>query len=300
MGLLGSTSAIGTALGPVLGGLLLEVFGWRAIFVVNVPLSVLAAALLLRYAPNDPPRIVSARPAMAWSSEVAAGLGASLLVATVLMATLVVGPFYLAHTLRLEAGLVGVVMAAGPIVAALTGVPAGRLVDRFGAAKATLVGLGGLGAGTIALSAMPQTVGIFGYVAPLAILTAGYALFQTANNTAVMQAAGVEQGGLVSGALNLARNLGLIAGAAGMSELFTLGVGSTDMTTASADAVATGMKLTFAVATALVVLAFGIVSRPSRAWLRAAACMVALTAVRPALAQDAPLGKLDVRNSRRS
>ena len=38
MGLLGTMSAIGTALGPSLGGVLIAGFGWRAIFLVNVPL----------------------------------------------------------------------------------------------------------------------------------------------------------------------------------------------------------------------------------------------------------------------
>ncbi|MBL9023972.1 MAG: MFS transporter [Myxococcales bacterium] len=296
MGLLGSTSAVGTALGPALGGLLIDLFGWRALFLVNVPLALLAALLVARYAPADRRRAAAARPEIVWSAELAAGLGATLLVATVLMSTLVVGPFYLAHALQLEAGLVGVVMAAGPIVAALTGVPAGRLVDRFGAQKATLAGLGGVGIGAASLVTMPGSLGTVGYVAPLVVLTAGYALFQTANNTAVMQAVGAEQGGLASGALNLARNLGLIAGAAGMSEVFSLGVGSNDMATAPAAAVATGMKTTFAFATGLVILAFAIVSRRSRGWLRAAACVAVLIAARPALAQDAPLGKLELRS----
>ncbi|RUV09783.1 MFS transporter, partial [Mesorhizobium sp. M7A.T.Ca.TU.009.01.3.1] len=45
MGLLGAMSAIGTTLGPSLGGLLIAGFGWRAIFLVNVPLGVLTFAL---------------------------------------------------------------------------------------------------------------------------------------------------------------------------------------------------------------------------------------------------------------
>ena len=40
MGLLGTTSAIGTALGPSLGGVLIAALGWRAIFLVNVPLGI--------------------------------------------------------------------------------------------------------------------------------------------------------------------------------------------------------------------------------------------------------------------
>ena len=42
MGLLGTMSAIGTALGPSLGGVLIAGAGWRAIFLVNVPLMVAA------------------------------------------------------------------------------------------------------------------------------------------------------------------------------------------------------------------------------------------------------------------
>ena len=44
MGLLGTTSAIGTALGPSLGGALIAGLGWRAIFLVNVPLGAARAA----------------------------------------------------------------------------------------------------------------------------------------------------------------------------------------------------------------------------------------------------------------
>ena len=53
MGLLGTMSAIGTALGPSLGGVLIAGLGWRAIFLVNVPLGVLTFLLAHRYLPPD-------------------------------------------------------------------------------------------------------------------------------------------------------------------------------------------------------------------------------------------------------
>ncbi|MDQ6877551.1 MAG: MFS transporter, partial [Candidatus Dormibacteraeota bacterium] len=53
MGLLGSTSAIGTALGPTLGGVLIAGLGWPAIFLINVPLGLLALILAYRYLPID-------------------------------------------------------------------------------------------------------------------------------------------------------------------------------------------------------------------------------------------------------
>ncbi len=42
MGLLGTMSAIGTALGPSLGDFLIAGLGWRSIFILNVPLGLFA------------------------------------------------------------------------------------------------------------------------------------------------------------------------------------------------------------------------------------------------------------------
>ncbi len=53
MGLLGTMSALGTALGPSLGGVLIVGFGWPAIFLVNVPLGLMNLLLALRYLPVD-------------------------------------------------------------------------------------------------------------------------------------------------------------------------------------------------------------------------------------------------------
>ena len=53
MGLLGTMSAIGTALGPSLGGVLIAGLGWRAIFLVNLPLGILTFPLAHRYLPVD-------------------------------------------------------------------------------------------------------------------------------------------------------------------------------------------------------------------------------------------------------
>jgi MFS family permease len=187
--------------------------------------------------------------------QLSASLAMSLLVATVMMATLVVGPFYLAHALGLDAALVGLVMSVGPLLAALTAVPAGRIADRFGAHRMATVGLLGMSAGALMLSILPETLGISGYLAPIAILTASYALFQTANNTAVMTHASPDQRGAISGMLNMSRNLGLITGASVMGAVFTLASATTEISTAHPDAVAGGMRITFAVAAALIVVA---------------------------------------------
>lgn len=67
------------------------------------------------------------------------------------MATLVVGPFYLSGILGLSLVQTGLVMSVGPAVSALAGAPAGRLVDRFGAAAVAFCGLSGLITGASAM-----------------------------------------------------------------------------------------------------------------------------------------------------
>jgi MFS family permease len=317
MGLLGSLSAVGTALGPALGGLLVARFGWQAVFVAQVPVAGLALWFVGRHPPA--PRTASAgaagRPPFdtagtlllalalgayalamtlergrfgpaamglllaavlgAWAFVVVearvasplvrlallqdpalrAGLIASGLVSTVVMATLVVGPFYLAHGMGLGMAQTGVALSVGPAVAALAGVPSGRLVDRYGAPRMVLAGLGAMAAAALAVCLAPVGWGVGGYVAPLAVLTAAYALFQAANNTAVMAQAGAAQRGVVSGLLNLSRNLGLVTGASAMGAVFAWSAGAAQDMAAHPAAVVTGMQATFGVATGLVALA---------------------------------------------
>jgi hypothetical protein len=63
---------------------------------------------------------------------------------------------------------------------------------------------------------------------------------------------------VVSGLLNLSRNLGLITGVSAMGAVFALAVASHAADTAQPEAVAAGMRTTYAVATALLVVALAI------------------------------------------
>lgn len=318
IGLLGTMSAIGTALGPSLGGILIYGLGWPAIFFINLPLGVLAVYLAKRFLPDDPHRetpehrsfdlpgslllaVTLAAYALAMTlgrgdfnwlnvlllifavgtgslffvaearakfpliqlsmfrhQALSTSLAMSLIVSTVMMATLVVGSFYLHQALGLDTAIVGLVMSVGPLVAALSATPAGHLADRLGTHRMTISGLIGMLAGASSLSLLPTTLGIPGYITPLVALTGSYALFQTANNTAVMTGALPEQHGVISGMLNLSRNLGLITGASVMGALFSLASSTSEFASASPDAVATGMRITFAIASVLLLGALAI------------------------------------------
>lgn len=280
MGLLGTMSALGTASGPLCGGLLIAWVGWRAIFWSAAIVAVLTFLLARRYlpreaAPTQPKTaafdlrgaallmltlaayalgvtmgrdgfgLINAALLLAaalgallfvwWEARTAAplvqlamfadprlraGLAASLLVSTVMMATLVVGPYYLAHGLALNAAAAGLVIGLGPLASAAAATPAGRAVDRFGAQRMTAVGLAVAAIGALGLAAAPAWPNVAGYAVAIVILTSGYSLFQTANNAAVMCGIPSDRRGVTAGLLNLSRNLGLITGASAMGALY--------------------------------------------------------------------------------
>lgn len=55
MGVLSLAAVSTAAVGPFVGGVLTGAFGWHSIFAVNVPLALLAAALILLWIPRDEP-----------------------------------------------------------------------------------------------------------------------------------------------------------------------------------------------------------------------------------------------------
>lgn len=109
--------------------------------------------------------------------------------------------------------------------------------------------------GAFALCVLPGLFGLAGYVAGIVVLTPGYQLFQAANNTAVMKDVHASRRGVVSGLLSLSRNLGLITGASLMGAVFAFASTTNDVTTAAPEALAAGMRFTFAVAAILIVVA---------------------------------------------
>ncbi|CNB66968.1 MFS transporter [Yersinia intermedia] len=317
MGILGSVSAVGTALGPSVGGMLINEFGWPAMFLVNIPLGLLALFLLSRYLPApsslaidnnglrkshggfDPLGMLLLgltlalyalamtlghgtfgtlnvvlllgavigiglfvrveknatfpliQTAMLRHSRLRSALIVSALVTTIMMATLVVGPFYLSRAFAMSTQWVGLSMSAGPIVAALIGIPAGYLVDRLGAQMMVIIGLTAITTGAIALSMLGPVAGLPGYILPVCMITAGYAIFQAANNTLVIKSVGAQQRGIASGMLNLSRNLGLITGASVMGAIFAFASAQQDIQLSTVEHITQGMQFTYRIAALL-------------------------------------------------
>ncbi|MCT9979221.1 MFS transporter [Acinetobacter sp. I-MWF] len=255
MGMLGTISALGTALGPVLGGFLLVVSGWQSIFGLQFILAGIAIILARVLLPNDYiKKEIPALTSLQTDQNITPNLMVNSLVAAVMMTTLVIGPFYLSLGLNLDQIQVGLIMGIGPVVAILSGIPSGRLVDRWGSRYIVITGLIFLIIGSSMLAILPKLMGISGYIMPIIILTSGYQLFQAANNTMTLADVPKARQGMVSGLLSLSRNMGLIIGASVMGAIFSFGVGTNQLNQATALAIIDGMQFTFICAGALMVV----------------------------------------------
>ena len=74
VGVWAAAGSISAAVGPVLGGWLIDTVGWRAIFLINLPLAAVAAALALIAVERDPKPSVGARLDFAGAALVTAAL----------------------------------------------------------------------------------------------------------------------------------------------------------------------------------------------------------------------------------
>lgn len=246
IGWLATMSAIGTAGGPSLGGFILGQTSWRAAFVLMTILAGLNFLLLFQSLPHKSPgdRFNSERSSFlqslnaVWHSSTRVALVFNFVVSAIMMATLIAGPFFLSHDLHLSPGRMGLVMSAGPLTSILAGLISGFVVDRYGSEFVVRIGTAQLLIGTLAFALLPLQFGAAGFVLAAVMLSLGYQLFLAANSNSVMKSVADDQRGLVSGALSLSRNSGLVAGTVVMGGIFDL----------------FGLQITFLFAASLMVL----------------------------------------------
>lgn len=313
MGLMGTMSAVGTAMGPSAGGVLLSNFGWQSIFLFLGFLGICTGVLGLKYISKEKhthrERVtipfadvlllsltvgvyaitmtiskngVSIYTGILLLSSILLGrlfflrqryrkhplidisilthkklmnsLLGNFIIASVMMSTLIIGPFFLTSGLGLKESTAGWIMSVGPFVSILSGIPSGKIVDRAGAALTIHISLFLFLSGTLSLALLPAIWGGTGYITGILLLTPGYQLFQASNNTLVMSMAKENQAGIIAGILNLFRNTGLITGASLMGTIFNVAAKKIPGVHSKPEAMFLGLKSTFLFASLLILL----------------------------------------------
>jgi DHA2 family multidrug resistance protein-like MFS transporter len=129
------------------------------------------------------------------------------------MLALVSLPFLLQSQLHYSAVETGLMITPWPIAIALISPIAGRLADRYPAGILGAIGLVVFAAGLLALALLPAGASIPDIVWRMALAGAGFGLFQSPNNRAMIGAAPIARSGGASGMLGTARLLGQTIGA---------------------------------------------------------------------------------------
>lgn len=236
-GLLGSAVGVAAAVGPALGGVLVGAFGWRAIFLVNVPVVAAAVVLSLRALPSVAPRSAAAagavptapRPRWDWAQPLrspvfgaaTAAVGLSNLA---MYGTLLAVPVVLADRpgwSPADAGLALALLSVAMIAVAPFG---GRLADRRGNRLPAAAGLALLTVAGAMLAAMGAEPSAAGLGAALLLGGIGLGFANAALQTAAIEAVDPRHAGVAAGLFSTGRYSGSIVSALLLAAL--LGHGS--------------------------------------------------------------------------
>jgi MFS family permease len=211
IGIQGAAQASGLALGPVLGGLLLALGGWRLIFLVNLPAGLLGLVLSRYLLPRTRFAPAGAQREVRWDRRALVlgltGAGAAYLV---MFGALYVIPYYLAAN-HVAVALAGLQLAALPVALGVAASLAGRLGGRV---QPGALASGGLLLSALGLLELAASQGVTDRTLGLALTGAGLGAFIPVNSASVMNAAPRERAGILSGVLNTTRGLGTALGVA--------------------------------------------------------------------------------------
>jgi EmrB/QacA subfamily drug resistance transporter len=324
LGIMGGVVSLGLAAGPPLGGLLIGLVGWRAVFLVNVPVGLLALWVVSRHVPAGEPapgrqrfdalgagvlflaligyalgmtmgqhggfgqpqvtgffvlaaaclalflrvEAKAAQPmlnlAMFRRGEFSLGLLLSW-ICFMVMGGMFLLPFFMQMAQGYPPERIGLLMMVVPVCMGLVAPWAGALSDRYGSSLITLLGLGLQAVGCLTVSTLTPETAPLGYVLRVAPLGLGLGLFHSPNNSAIMGAAPRESLGVAGGMVALARTLGNASGLPLMGAFFSARVEAAaglpahaDLALAPAAALAAGVRGTYRLAMAGLVLAAGL------------------------------------------
>ena len=223
-GLLGSAVGAAAAVGPALGGVLVGTWGWRAIFLVNVPVVAAAVVLTLRSLPAGAPAPrpaatgERAHPRWDWAQPLrlpvfGAASGAVALSNLAMYGTLLAVPVVLADRPGWSAADAGLALAMLSVAMIALAPFGGRLADRRGHRLPAAGGLALLTVATALLAAMGAAPSAAGLTGALLLGGIGLGLANAAVQTAAIEAVAPRHAGVAAGLFSTARYGGSIGSA---------------------------------------------------------------------------------------
>lgn len=138
-------------------------------------------------------------------------------------------PYLAGYALGMDLATVGTLMAVYPATSMLLAPISGRLSDRVGPGWLTLVGMSCSLLGLLALAAVGSRAGFFDLAWRVALLGAGFGLFQAPNTASVLSTLPAAATGTGGALLTIARILGTGLGTAMAAKVFSRVAGAVDL-----------------------------------------------------------------------
>ena len=188
-----------------------------------------------------------------------------VLVFLVIAGMLLILPFFLELVMGLSTQHAGLLLAVSPIISGIVAPLSGNLSDRFGSRRISLAGLLIMSVACFLISTFHPQMTDLDYILRIAPLGIGLGMFQSPNNSAILGGVPPERLGIASGLLSLSRTLGQTIGLPVLGAIFGAislaaagTVGGLDVTHAPPDALVAGVRGTFHIATAIMLVAAGL------------------------------------------
>ncbi|MFQ5830910.1 MAG: MFS transporter [Candidatus Methylomirabilia bacterium] len=224
----------GFAIGPLIGGLLVDGLGWRWVFVFRAPLA-LALALgtvhALRGLPGGSVRWHLIGLGQALRPPVLLANALAFLANLAQFSIWLLAPYFLVTVLGLSATAGGLLFMLTPLGMAVGGPLSGRATDRFGSRLVLPLGLAAESVGLFLMSRLGGQSAPGEVALALALVGLGLGVFQVPNMSLVMGSFPAYQQGGAGGMIFMIRTLGVVVGvnlAAAVFEARSASLGAVD------------------------------------------------------------------------
>jgi predicted MFS family arabinose efflux permease len=240
---------LGATVGVVAGGLLVQLAGWRSVFLINAPTVAVVLAAARRVLPRDEPRARAGRPSAGrgpavarrwdrtrarWPASLVRGAAGQALLGATQLAAMYLISLQAQRGLGLRPLVAGLGFLPMGLVATGSALVGGRLVDRHGVRRTWV---GAATAGALGLVGFGALVGrhsyVVGMLGPAVAVGAALPVMSLCGTTTAVTGSGAGQAGAHSGVVNAAVQVGGAVGVAAAALGLTGGLSAAYLTVAA-------------------------------------------------------------------